>query len=196
MIEAILRPPFQKACVDPVAKAVVKFLAPSLITFLAVLTGLLIIPALIFDDTLTACALLLVSGYLDTLDGTVARLKAKSTSVGTMLDIAGDRIVEFAVILGLYLVDPIGRGTTSLLMVGSILICVISFLVVGVYTRNHSKKGIHYSPGLIERTEAFAFFLAMILFPEAFNALGTIFTILVFLTALVRVAEFCRRKLS
>jgi archaetidylinositol phosphate synthase len=195
MIEAILRPPFQKICVDPIAKATVKFFSPQIITLLAVLSGISIIPALVFDEIPIACALLVVSGYLDVLDGTVARLKSKSTPMGTMLDIVGDRIVEFAVILGLYLVDPIGRGTTSLFMLGSILICVTSFLVVGIFTANESKKGFHYSPGLIERFEAFLFFFAMILFPDAFNALGIIFSILVCFTALVRVTEFCRKQL-
>lgn len=195
MIEAILRTPFQKVFVNPVAKAVAKVLTPQIITFLAAFSGILIIPALIFEAIPLACALLFISGYLDMLDGTVARLKAKSTAIGSMLDIIGDRVVEFAVILGLYLVDPVERGTVSLMMLGSILICVTSFLVVAIFTPNRSRKSFHYSPGLIERFEAFVFFLAMILFPRAFNAFGIIFTILVFFTALVRVTEFCRRQL-
>lgn len=196
MIEAILRPTFQKRCVDPIAKTMVKVITPHFVTFLAVLSGISIIPALVFDAIPLACALLIISGYLDILDGTVARLKAKTTPVGTMLDIVGDRIVEFAVILGLYLVDPIARGTVSLCMLGSILICVTSFLVVGIFTPNESKKGFHYSPGLIERFEAFVFFFAMILFPTVFNALGIIMTLLIFFTALVRVTEFCCKQIG
>jgi phosphatidylglycerophosphate synthase len=155
----------------------------------------MIIPALVFNETLIACALLLVSGYLDALDGTVARLKPKNTRVGSMLDIVGDRIVEFSVILGLYLIDPIDRGITSILMLSSILICVTSFVIVNMLSRG-TRKAAHYSPGLIERFEAFAFFFAMILFPEAFNTLGTILSILIFFTALVRVAEFCRKQVA
>jgi phosphatidylglycerophosphate synthase len=196
MIEAILRPTFQKKFVDPIARAVVKVLTPHFITFLAVVSGIAIIPALVFDDVRLACILLLVSGYLDILDGTVAQLKANTTPVGAMLDIVGDRIVEFAVILGLYLVDPLDRGTVSLFVLGSILICVTSFLVVGIFTPNESKKGFHYSPGLIERFEAFIFFFAMILFPSAFNVLGIIMTLLIIFTALVRVMEFCCNQIG
>lgn len=196
MIEAILRPTFQKKCVDPVAKAVVKGVTPNVITFFAVVSGISIIPALVFDAVPLACILLLISGYLDVLDGTVARLKSKTTPVGTMLDIIGDRIVEFSVILGLYLVDPIDRGLVSLCMLGAILVCVTSFLVVGIFTPNTSQKSFHYSPGIIERFEAFVFFCAMILFPGAFNALGIILTLLILFTGLVRVIEFCCHQVA
>ena len=65
-----------------------------------------------------------------------------------------------------------------------------SFLVVGIFSENKSQKGFHYSPGLMERPEAFLFFAMMMLLPTLFSALALLFTFLVFLTAGLRVLEF------
>ena len=75
-------------------------------------------------------------------------------------------------------------------MLGSILLCVTSFLVVGIFSENSSKKGFYYSPGLIERLEAFIFFICMLVLPMYFEALSIIFTILVVMTTVIRVMQF------
>ena len=190
MIEPYIRPHYQKILGDPVASCLGKFLSPNHLTLLSIVIGLAIMPALYYGQTMLALCLLFISGGLDSLDGTVARLFHKASPYGTALDIGGDRIVEFAVLLGLFLVSPETRALDSLIMLGSILICVTSFLIVGVFSENNSKKSFHYSPGLIERLEAFAFFGGMILFPSLFHLLAFLFSFLVFLTALMRMIEF------
>lgn len=142
--------------------------------------------------TIPALAMLLLSGFLDILDGSVARFKNKTSQFGAVLDITGDRLVEFCVILGLYLYEPETRSLNCLLMLGSVLLCVTSFLVVGIFTPNQTDKGFHYSPGLMERAEAFIFFFLMIACPPAFSSLSYLFSTLVFLTAFVRLWEFKR----
>ncbi|MGM0439504.1 MAG: CDP-alcohol phosphatidyltransferase family protein [Chlamydiota bacterium] len=135
---------------------------------------------------------LATSGYCDTLDGSLARLQNRPTSLGTVYDITSDRLVELATVLGLYAYAPQERHLLSLLMLGSILICITTFLVVGIFSENTSKKSFSYSAGIMERTEAFIFFSAMILLPQHFNNLAAIFTIMVFITALIRIREFRR----
>src|SRR5690606_30175145 len=49
---------------------------------------------------LLAVAVLWLSGFLDAVDGTMAR-KTKPSSWGTLLDISFDRLVEISVIIGL-----------------------------------------------------------------------------------------------
>jgi len=141
-----------------------------------------------------AILLLLISGFLDTLDGTVARLTDKTSDVGSVLDIASDRMVELAVMMGLYLVDPAHRALGVLFMLGSCYLCITCFLVVAIFSPNSSEKGFHYSPGLIERAEAFLFFIAMILYPRYFAFLGYLFTGLVFLTSYLHIKQFLRFK--
>jgi len=190
MLEAITRNTYQKYCVNLIAAQLAKIVNPNWITLLATLFGLSIPVFLIRNHPDIAVLMLLLSGYCDTLDGTIARFQGKTSDFGTILDIVGDRIVESAVIFGLYLVDPLARGTITIGILISILICITSFLVVGIFTQNQSQKNFHYSPGLIERAEAFIFFIAMILMPSYFNQLGIIFIILVLWTAFYRIIDF------
>lgn len=181
---------YQRWLVDPVLKRISPHYSPIRVTLLAGFIGVAIFPALKFNRPLLATLLLLLSGFLDTLDGALARKQGTATEWGAVLDIFVDRIVESAVILGLFSVDPLHRGWICLLMLCSILLCITSFLVVGIFTRNDSSKSFHYSPGLIERTEAFLFFLLMIWCPTYIVGLALAFTILTLWTAFFRIKQF------
>jgi phosphatidylglycerophosphate synthase len=194
MLEKHLRHHYQKWLVNKFADKIGRRISPNSITITSIILGILSAISLVLHHTYLALIVLLLSGYLDTLDGTVARLNTKTSPFGSGLDIVGDRIVEFAIILGLYFVDPEARATTVILMLGSMLFCISSFLVVGVFTTNISEKSFHYSSGLMERLETFIFFIAMFLLPQYFNYLGNAFTLLVTFTALFRMYEFYRQK--
>lgn len=191
MIETRFRPHYQFLLVDPIAK-MVKNIPPEYITYLACLTGITIVPALLFNATRVATLLLLLTGFLDTLDGTVARLAGKTSEIGCALDIISDRVVELAIIMGLCAIDPTHRSWLALGMLGSCYLCVTSFLIVGIYTSNSSVKGFFYSEGLIERAEAFLFFLAMIWLPGYFNFLAILFIGLVLMTAYLHIKKFMK----
>src|SRR3990167_10796597 len=133
---------------------------------------------------------LVLSGFLDTLDGTVARLSGNTSAAGSVLDIVCDRIVESVVILALFAVDPSHRSWLAFFMLMSCYICITSFLVIGIFTKNKSAKEFHYSPGLIERTEAFLFFIAMMWWPDYFGLLSSIFICLVLLTSYLHIKAF------
>lgn len=196
MLEQNLRHHYQKWFVDPIAKAFQHHINPLYITILSGLLGLLVIPALYCSKIALALLLLVASGYLDTLDGTVARQTKTSSAFGSAMDIVTDRLVEISAVIGLWLVDPIHRGLLSLLMLASMLLCITSFLVVGIFTSNDSHKGFHYSPGIMERAEAFIFFILMMLLPIYFVPLSILFIILVMLTTAIRLIEFRSASLS
>jgi hypothetical protein len=75
-------------------------------------------------------------------------------------------------------------------MLVSIFICVTTFLVVGIFNEKRGEKAFYYSLGLMERPEAFIFFIAMFLFPSWFLVLAVTFSVLVLWTALSRMCEF------
>ena len=190
MIDSYFRNSYQTIAVDPIVNVTAKRgVTPTVITICGLIVGLGIIPSLAWHHSFAAVILLLTSGYLDTLDGSIARATNTSSPKGTVLDILCDRIVEFGIILGLFLAEP-ERGLACLLMLGSVLVCVTSFLVVGIFSENNSNKSFHYSPGLMERTEAFILFALMILMPQYFHILGILFTCLVMLTAIIRIYQF------
>ena len=192
MLEKYVRAFYQMILVDPLARFSLKLypLSPNAITFTGCFLGLGAALCLALGSTWWALSLLLLSGFLDTLDGTIARMAKRESALGTVYDIVCDRLVEMAIVVALFLYAPEGRALISLLMMGSILMCVSTFLVVGIFSENGSQKGFHYSPGLVERGEAFVFFALMILFPSQFVLLGSLFAILVFLTGVIRIVQF------
>jgi archaetidylinositol phosphate synthase len=190
MIEYYLRPQYQRILVNPIAQLLAKRVTSNQITVLSGFLGILVLPALMFNQVYWAIGLLLLSGYCDTLDGTLARINNYSSDWGSVLDIMTDRVVELSVVFALWTVAPDQRALGCLLMLGSMLLCITSFLVVGIFNLNDSEKSFHYSPGLMERAEAFIFFIAMIIWPDAFLFFALLFSLLVTLTALIRLVQF------
>ena len=191
MIDSYYRQAYQKVCVEPIFP-LFHCLSPQAVTLSSCLLGLIVCPLIIFDFPWIAFLGLLLSGFLDTLDGSLARHLNLVTSKGAALDIVCDRVVEFAVVIGIFFVDPPTRGLPSLLILGSILLCITTFLVVGIFVENKSMKSFFYSPGLIERGEAFIFFSIMILFPSTFMIVAYLFSALTLFTAIFRLWEFMK----
>lgn len=190
MLEAIIRPYFQKVCVDPVVACChSSFITPNRVTLLGVLFGMAA-GAFIASHSVLALALLLLSGLCDSVDGALARAKGMSSELGSVFDIVGDRVVEAAVMLGLFAYAPLERGWWVLVMLSTMFLCVTAFLVVSLFLEKSSDKSFFYSPGFIERPEAFGFFAVMILFPAAFFIVAAIFSALVLITCAQHMCGF------
>ncbi|MGJ3494777.1 Inner membrane protein YnjF [Piscirickettsia salmonis] len=188
MIDSHLSGVYQRLLVLPVARMC--RLSANTITILGLLSGLVSALCIALDWPYWAACLLLLSGYLDSLDGVVARYYAQSSNQGCVLDVFCDRMVECAVMLGLLLVDPGARALAAFLMLGASYLCITSFLVTAIFSKQAHYKSFHYSPGLMERCEAFVFFIVMILWPAGFTGLAFAYSSLVLLTALMRVGQF------
>ena len=109
MIEQTIRKSYQKCLVDPLAARLLQYISPNFVTVLSGILGVLVLPVLYYGYVMFAVVLLLLSGYSDTLDGTLARMTKHSTVWGTVLDIMMDRFVELAVVFALWSVDPSQR---------------------------------------------------------------------------------------
>ncbi|QVL55356.1 MAG: CDP-alcohol phosphatidyltransferase family protein [Simkaniaceae bacterium] len=191
MIDSNYRTPYQRLIIEPLLKkAFLKGISPLTVTLIGVASGIFIPLFLYFHQSIAALAFLGISGFCDTLDGSLARHKDLSSPSGAVLDIVADRLVEWAILLGLFLYAPESRGLMTIWMLGSVLLCITTFLVVGIFQKNASEKSFHYSPGLIERAEAFIFFSLMILFPNFFTLLALLFGGLTLLTAIIRIKQF------
>ena len=191
MLEARFKSCYQKYFLKTLLSyPAIQKLSPNIATLLSLITGICVLPALYFNQSLLATILLLLSGYLDTLDGALARLRGGASPLGTVYDIMSDRVVECCIVLGLFSVDSGMRGVWALCMLCSMLICINSFLVVGIFVQNQSVKSFHYSPGLMERAEAFIFFALMIWLPAQFIPLAVLFSLLVSWTGWKRIREF------
>ncbi|TAA70511.1 CDP-alcohol phosphatidyltransferase family protein [Planococcus salinarum] len=127
------------------------------------------------------------SGYLDVVDGTMAR-KTKSSSWGTLLDISFDRLVEISVILGLAFRFPESMWAL-LLLSASIIVGMTVFLTVGALSEKQSEKSFYYQAGLAERTEGFILFSLMIVFSMYLTLFTLLFLAVQLITIFQRMAE-------
>lgn len=134
-----------------------------------------------------ALCVLWLSGFLDAVDGTMAR-RTKSSAWGTVLDITFDRIVEISVILGLGFAFPNAQWALMLLAC-SIIISMTIFLTVGAVSEKQGIKTFYYQAGLAERTEGFLLFSSMILFPGQLVWLTLLFFLAEMFTAGQRLME-------
>ncbi|WP_235603080.1 CDP-alcohol phosphatidyltransferase family protein [Piscirickettsia litoralis] len=133
MIDSNFSAVYQRLFVFPVARFC--RLSANSITILSLITGLIAAVCIAVGQPVWAVVLLLLSGYLDSLDGVVARHFDSSSDQGCVLDIFCDRAVEFAVMFGLLMVAPAERALEAFLMLGASYLCITSFLVVAIFSK-------------------------------------------------------------
>ena len=129
--------------------------------------------------------LLWLSGLLDVLDGTIARLTDKSSKIGAYLDMVFDRMVEASVILAFYFIAP-EHTLAYLLFFVAVLFNFTTFVIAGALFTNVGNKGMHYDIGLAERTETFIVFTLMMLMQNHITGILMVFNVVIFLTGIIR----------
>ena len=162
-------------------------LSANQVTIIAFLLGLCVPLSIYLGYPLVGIIFLWVSGLLDAVDGTIARLKG-SNLFGALMDITFDRIVEIGIMLVLAIRYP-ENNFLFLLLTSSILISMTIFLTVGTLSAKISEKSFYYQAGLAERTEGFLFFSGMILFPQYLKFIIIIFILIIIVTASQRIIE-------
>ncbi|MDO6354061.1 CDP-alcohol phosphatidyltransferase family protein [Caloramator sp. CAR-1] len=159
------------------------------VTILAFLIGLF--PSIIISFELSkalAVIALWLSGFLDAVDGTLARKTKSSSNFGTLMDIVFDRLVEISLIISLaikYSKNPY----SFLILACSIILSMTIFLTVGAVSEKKGEKSFYYQAGLMERTEGFIMFTLMIVFNKHVDSIALIFALLIFYTAIQRFKE-------
>ena len=122
---------------------------PNSISFMASAIGFLSAIFFLFGHSATAGIILLLSGILDTLDGTVARLGERSSKFGATLDSSLDRYVEMFVFVGItyHFKDSPMFFWTLLALMGSMMVS---------YVRARAQSlGVQELVGYMQRFERF-----------------------------------------
>lgn len=170
------------------AKGLIKFgLTANQVTMISFFIGVSSGFFIYFDQPIVAVVVLWISGFLDAVDGTMARL-TKPSSWGTVLDVTLDRLVEISVILGLAFAFPDVMWALLLLSV-SIIFSMTIFLTVGAVSEKKGMKSFYYQAGLAERTEGFILFSLMILFHNHLLLITLIFLAVEIFTGMQRLLE-------
>ncbi|MCC0681802.1 CDP-alcohol phosphatidyltransferase family protein [Clostridioides sp. ES-S-0005-03] len=163
-------------------------LTPNNVTIIALIVGTSTSLFIYLDMKVLAIITLWVSGYLDAVDGDMARSSNKTSLFGTLMDITFDRIVEISMILvfGLKMIDV---RLNLMILLSSILMSMTIFLTVGALTDKKGMKSFYYQAGVAERSEGFILFTLMILFQSYIGTIANLFSIVVLFTAVQRLLE-------
>lgn len=163
-------------------------LSANQVTVISFLFGLSTSGFILVNKPVLAVCLLWFSGYLDAVDGSLARKFGQPSAVGTLMDITFDRVVELAMILTLAYTRVDARLALVYLACGIILSMTV-FLTVGALADPKGVKSFYYQAGMMERTEGFIGFTLMILLPQYMVWISTIMATLIVFTGLQRFNE-------
>ena len=166
-------------------------LSPNQVTAAAFLLGIGSMVLLYLQHTVFAVAALWLSGLLDAVDGEMARQSGKSSMLGAQLDIVSDRVVELGIVWALALRRP-DCLLPLLGLVSAILLSMTVFLTTGMLAKTTGKKSFYYQAGLMERTEGFLMFTAMMVFERYLAMLTWAYAGLIAFTICQRLAESFR----
>ncbi len=188
MIDTKARGQFQRGFDRVSKKSGLTRIHPNVITVAALIFGIVSATLVALGYNFIAIVFLWVSGLLDVLDGTVARLTGKSSPFGAYMDLVFDRLVEAAIIIGCYILMP-QFSIFYLLFFAGAMFNFSTFMLAGNLFKNTGKKSMHYDIGIVERTESFIFFSLMILLPDYIYIILTIFNVLMFITGTIRMIK-------
>ena len=160
-------------------------LKPTHITLIAALVGIMGAVAFSYNQGILAIILLWMSGYLDAVDGAMARKSSQTSAVGTLLDIWLDRLVEISYIMS-FAIKCSDANFSLILLSCSIILSMTVFLTSGMLIENTGIKSFHYQAGLMERTEGFIMFTIMMIFYPEMKILALVYALLILYTAIQR----------
>lgn len=185
MIDTSYRHKFQPAF-DIIAKKLAELnITPDFITYSAFVLGIASSVAIASGQAAAAIALLWLSGLLDVLDGSVARLTGMSTKNGAYMDMILDRMVEAFFIFALAYRYPEAYYAYMLFYI-AVIFNFTTFIVAGALFKNDSEKSMHYDVGIAERTETFIVFTMLGTFTSYINPILMIFNAVIFMTGIIR----------
>ena len=167
--------------IEQVAKLFIK-IPPNILTLIGLLFGFIAFYFITINFLLGAI-MVLISGFFDIIDGSVARLTGKTSKKGAYIDAMSDRITEFLIWLG------IGVATNLWIYV------VLSFFISQMISYAKARCGMEVSisnvkwPDFFERSERMLYTAVMLIiwiFYPIFRELIILFVILSLITLIQR----------
>ena len=125
-------------------------ITPSAITWFGFLLSLGAAALIITEHLLAAGLVVLIAGFLDMLDGALARYTNRVTRFGAILDSTLDRLSEAAVLLGILVLYAKAQIIAPILLVG---VALISSLLVSYIRARAEAVSLECQAGLFTRPE-------------------------------------------
>jgi phosphatidylglycerophosphate synthase len=194
MLDAIIRPHIDKPLAIVAARAVALGISADVATVVGFALGM-VAAALIASQLYWAgLGLLLLSRFMDGLDGAIAR-QTRVTDVGGYLDITLDFIFYAAVVFAFALADPARNALAAAFLTTSFMAPAATFLAYAIFAAKHNittdirgSKSLYYLGGLTEGSETIFALCLMCAFPDWFAVIAVIYGLMCWITAGTRIA--------
>lgn len=165
------------ALINPAARALASLgLEPNTITQLGLASGIAASAALAKGMLWAGFLFLLLTAFLDVMDGAVARIKGKTSSFGGFLDAVSDRYSDAAILIGIAVYLQGHYALVFVVLLGSLMVS---------YTRSKAENYLaRCDVGIAERAER----LIVIIAAALLEALGLLTPGKAFLAGLIVLA--------
>jgi phosphatidylglycerophosphate synthase len=121
------------------------FAPPNFYTFLTLVTGFITAYLILINQPYLAIVFILLSGFMDLVDGAVAKATDRITKFGAMFDSVTDKITEIAVYFGLaFFSAQFYLGAT---------LAITTFMLSSYISKHAGVLGQKSGGGLLERKE-------------------------------------------
>ncbi len=194
MLDAVIRPHIDKPLAAVATRAVALGIGANSVTVMGFALGLAAAALIAAELYWAGLGVLVVSRFLDGLDGAIAR-QTQLTDLGGYLDITLDFIVYASVVFAFALADPARNALAAAFLTTSFMAPAATFLAYAVFaakrgitTEIRGSKSLYYLGGLTEGTETIVTLCLMCAFPDWFAVIAVVYGIMCWITGGTRIA--------
>jgi len=181
---------------DPVIVSLCRFIfggrivSPNAISITGTVFGLLCAFLVFFEHPVPGAASLLVAGFLDILDGAVARTTGRVTRFGGFFDSVLDRYTDLSVI-GAIVFVYVRHNEFNYAMIG--FIAAIGTALIPYARARAEAASIQCKTGLLERPERIVLLLIGLFIPFLLNYVVIVLAVLTHVTVIQRIVHVWRQ---
>jgi phosphatidylglycerophosphate synthase len=194
MLDAVIRPYMNKP-LDAAAKhAVAAGLSANGATTLGFALGMAAAGCIAAEQYWVGLGLLLVSRFMDGLDGAIAR-RTRLTDLGGFLDITLDFIFYASIVFAFALANPEKNALAAAFLTTSFMAPAATFLTYAIFAQKHGittdirgAKSLYYLGGLAEGVETILTLCLMCAFPDWFPVIAVVYGVMCWITGGTRIA--------
>ncbi len=194
MFDAAIRPYMNKPLEAAAKQAVALGVSANMATALGFALGIAAAAFIAGEYYWVGLGLLLVSRFMDGLDGAIARL-TRLTDVGGFLDITLDFIFYAAVVFAFALAAPERNALAAAFLTTSFMAPASTFLAYAIFAQKHGitteirgAKSLYYLGGLTEGFETIITLCLMCVIPTWFPVIAVVYAIMCWITGGTRIA--------
>lgn len=194
MLDAVIRPHIDKPLAAVAVRAVALGIGANSVTVMGFALGLGAAALIAAELYWAGLGVLVVSRFLDGLDGAIAR-QTQLTDLGGYLDTTLDFIVYASVVFAFALADPARNALAAAFLTTSFMAPAATFLAYaifaakrGITTEIRGSKSLYYLGGLTEGTETILALCLMCAFPDWFAVIAVVYGVMCWITGGTRIA--------